>query len=398
MNHFNKSCASDKTPQRRTENSFYAGFFVTIMSGVLLQSAVAQVSVLTYRYDDLQTGWNSSETVLTPAAVGNSGLALQQTVPLDEQVDAQPLLVPGVAVKGQGTHDVVYVATENDTVYAIDAESGSILLSQNLGTPMPNSALTGGPCGNNVMVWRVQTSPRTALVQDSMSPTLPSGQDRGFLTSVSSNGTTTRTAIIWAVARPSHHAAQNVTLVAYDGSDSTSLFSAVAGSWPSSSTNANIVPIVANGRVYVASYKQLAIFGLNGCSACSDRTVALNAPPAPTMPAAPPLAPGEHEVFGIVREIHGFMVAMETRGGEILSVDTRPAARAGGDIVVQPGEAVDLRGALGASGAFEAHVMARAKRLAGAVGTGPLKRQPGQMVADRFPTKNTVQAFRNGWL
>ena len=215
--------------------------------------------------------------------------------------------------------------------------------------------------GNNVIVWRVQTSPRTALVQDSMSPTLPSGQDRGFLTSVSSNGTTTGTAIIWAVARPSHHAAQNVTLVAYDGSDSTSLFSAVAGSWPSSSANANIVPIVANGRVYVASYKQLAIFGLNGCSACSDQTIALNAPPAPTMPAAPPLAPGEHEVFGIVREIHGFMVAMETRGGEILSVDTCPAVRAGGDIVVQPGEAVDLRGALGASGAFEAHVMARAK-------------------------------------
>ena len=129
------------------------------MSGVLLQPAVAQVNVLTYHYHSLRTGWNSSETALTPATVGNSGLALQQTVPLDEQVDAQPLLVPGVAVKGQGTHDVVYVATENDTVYAIDAESGSILLSQNLGTPTPNSAPTGGPCGNNGVVIGIASTP-----------------------------------------------------------------------------------------------------------------------------------------------------------------------------------------------------------------------------------------------
>ncbi len=159
MNHFNKSCARDKTAQRRLANSFYAGLFVTVISGAPLQPAVAQMSVLTYHYDNLRTGWNSSETILTPATVRNSGLALQQTVPLDEQVDAQPLLVPGVAVKGQGTHDVVYVVTENNTVYAIDAASGSILLSQNLGTPVPKSALVGGTCSNNSVVLGIASTP-----------------------------------------------------------------------------------------------------------------------------------------------------------------------------------------------------------------------------------------------
>jgi hypothetical protein len=52
-------------------------------------------------------------------------------VGLDDQVDAQPLFVPGLTIAG-GTHDVVYVATEHNTIYAIDASSGTILKSTNL--------------------------------------------------------------------------------------------------------------------------------------------------------------------------------------------------------------------------------------------------------------------------
>src|ERR1035437_3952368 len=55
---------------------------------------------------------------------------------LDDQVDAQPLLVPGLTIAG-GIHDVVYVATESNTVYAIDASSGAILISKNFGAPVP---------------------------------------------------------------------------------------------------------------------------------------------------------------------------------------------------------------------------------------------------------------------
>lgn len=102
--------------------------------------SLAQVSITTYHYDNNRTGWNQNETVLTPANVASSSFAMLQKVTLDDQVDAQPLVVPGVNITTgnyQGKHDVVYVVTENNTVYAIDAEAGTILLSPNFGKPVP---------------------------------------------------------------------------------------------------------------------------------------------------------------------------------------------------------------------------------------------------------------------
>ena len=104
-----------------------------------MNPATPTESVTTYHYDNYRTGWNPNETILTPTNVNGSSFGLLQTVTLDQQVDAQPLLVPGVNITAgnyQGTHDVVYVVTENDTVYAIDAESGTILLSPNFGPPV----------------------------------------------------------------------------------------------------------------------------------------------------------------------------------------------------------------------------------------------------------------------
>ena len=110
-------------------------------------AAVQAANVTTHHYDNLRTGWNQSETVLTPNAVRGATFGLLASVPLDEQVDAQPLLLTGQNIAG-GLHDVVYVATENDTVYALDAASGAVLLQTSLGTPVPISALPG-QCGNN---------------------------------------------------------------------------------------------------------------------------------------------------------------------------------------------------------------------------------------------------------
>lgn len=93
-------------------------------------------SVTTYHYDNNRTGWNSNETFLTPANVSSSYFGLLHSVTLDELVNGQPLYVHGVNITAgpyQGVHDVIYVATENNTVYAIDAESGTVLLSPNLG-------------------------------------------------------------------------------------------------------------------------------------------------------------------------------------------------------------------------------------------------------------------------
>jgi hypothetical protein len=117
--------------------------------------------------------------------------------------------------------------------------------------------------GSNVIVWRVQTAPKTALIEESMSASLPSGAGQGFFTSVSSNGTQAGSAIVWAVARPNRSGAANLTLLAYNAANSATLFSATAGAWSSNAANANIVPVIANGRVYVGSYKAVTIFGLS---------------------------------------------------------------------------------------------------------------------------------------
>src|SRR5580704_6046336 len=115
----------------------FAGIGLAGIAGVLIlllasaSTVAAQTAVTTYHYDTNRTGWNSSETLLTPANVSSSSFALQTAVKLDDQVDAQPLLVPGVNITAgshQGIYTVVYVVTENDTVYAIDANAGTILL------------------------------------------------------------------------------------------------------------------------------------------------------------------------------------------------------------------------------------------------------------------------------
>jgi hypothetical protein len=108
----------------------------------------AQTAVTTYHNDNYRTGWNSSETTLTPANVNATQFGALATVAVDDQVDAQPLMVPGVNItagKNQGQHDVVYVVTGNDTVYAIDANAGTILLSNHLGSPVKKPL----GCGNN---------------------------------------------------------------------------------------------------------------------------------------------------------------------------------------------------------------------------------------------------------
>ena len=113
-------------------------------------SALAQTSVTTYHYDTYRTGWNNTETTLTPANVGSSSFGLLQNVALDDQVDSQPLVVPGVTITAgtsQGPHDVVYVATEGNTIYAIDVHSGAVLLNPNFGVPVqyPLGCNNNGP-------------------------------------------------------------------------------------------------------------------------------------------------------------------------------------------------------------------------------------------------------------
>jgi hypothetical protein len=110
----------------------------------------AQVS--TYHGDTLRTGWNANETLLTPASVLSGAFKERSVVDVDAQVDAQPLYVGSQAINGQGSHNVVYVVTENNTVYAIDGDSGTVLLQRNFGTPVPIAALPGQCSDNSAFV------------------------------------------------------------------------------------------------------------------------------------------------------------------------------------------------------------------------------------------------------
>ncbi len=594
-------------------------------------------AVTTYHYDNLRTGWNDSESILTAKKVKSGSFGLLHTVALDDQVDAQPLVVPDeTTTRGTmpGKHDVVYVATENDTIYAIDASTGSILFEQSLGTPVatplgcnnngPNVGITGTPVidlaagvmyvvaytsqggvptykihelnlsdltdavppvvvsashlltngtkfafnatyqrqrpalleangniyagfgsfcdfdasksrgwllgwqagsltplaanrlndslssspnnfflsaiwmsgygvaadpsgnvyfvtgnsdpsgttyngvtnvqesvvkvsadltqllsiftpsdvggldqgdvdfgsggvillpslgssvpplaaaagkegtmfllnqndlggynpsynndldakeiggcwcgqsyfaagknavphivasgGNTVTVWRVQTSPNVKLLPKGSSPGLPSGQDPGFFTSVSSHGTR-RGAIIWALARP-QYVPGSMTLFAFKAephhgsSTLETLYQGPAGSWTASNGNANLVPIVANGRVYVASYQQLEIFGMGGTVA---KAGVRHGVPMHAMRGAP------NELTGTLVGISGSILSVRTRTGRTIRVDDSEAAahEQTGDLVV--GRPFNVRGKYDAAGVLHAVAIVRAK-------------------------------------
>ncbi|MGD1089532.1 MAG: pyrrolo-quinoline quinone [Verrucomicrobiota bacterium] len=112
-------------------------------------------NILTYHYDNARDGANTNEVVLTPANVNTNHFFKLFTYTVDGEVYAEPLYMAKVAITGQGTHDVVFVATENDSVYAFDADSnagtnGGLLWHTNLGTAA-TSVLFGTRYHHNVL-------------------------------------------------------------------------------------------------------------------------------------------------------------------------------------------------------------------------------------------------------
>jgi len=87
----------------------------------------AQHNVLTIHNDLARTGQYLTETTLTPSNVSSSTFGKLFQVTLDGVVDAQPLYVGGIPIPNQGTHNVLIVATENDSLYALDADTSSQL-------------------------------------------------------------------------------------------------------------------------------------------------------------------------------------------------------------------------------------------------------------------------------
>jgi len=603
----------------------------------LAATRAPSANLTTYHYDNLRTGWNPNETVLTPAAVGGSQFKIIATAALDDQVDAQPLFMANQLIKGQGTHDVLYVATESNTIYALDAATGAILLQRNLGKPVPQSALPGqcnnnGPnigitgtpvidaaagtlyviaysyehgqqtyrlraldlstlsdkatpavitasgnlsdgstytfnpavsrqraalllangtvyggfasfcdeaadqsrgwvlgwnsntlaplpanhldnalaqspdnffltsiwmsgyglaasaagdiyfvtgnsdysgttydkhlnltesvvqlskdlrkvrsawtpkgkelgwqvldqydldfgsggamllppqsgqtsnllaaagkvgvlyllnsddltngakgnksildhhnmgecwCGSSYFtgadgsgrvvtsggqsgaIWKVVTGANPHLEGEFALPAMATGQDPGFFTSVSSNGTQPGTQIVWAVSRPMSDQDTSISLYAFDASNGTELFSGVAGDWPNTGGNSNIVPAVANGRVYVASNKTVSIFGLSGGAAVKPMLGGRKTPAQ--------LAAGQHEFYGLVTRVEQHSMSVLKRDGTKVTVDIGAAERAHRAAPPAVGHGVMVRGTMGQGGMVMAQVVGHAK-------------------------------------
>jgi hypothetical protein len=99
-----------------------------------LRLAPANVPVLSAHYDAFLSGANTQETVLTPANVNPTNFGRLFNYAVDGYVYVQPLYVPSLAIAG-GTHNVVFAATEHDSVYAFDADGGGLLWQRSFINP-----------------------------------------------------------------------------------------------------------------------------------------------------------------------------------------------------------------------------------------------------------------------
>lgn len=111
-----------------------------LFAALLPTVAGAQVNVLTQHYDNARTGVNLHETALNTRNVNPSSFGKLFERKVDGQLYAQPLVATGLVFPGKGKHDVVFCATEHNSVYAFDADdpkASAPLWHVNLGPSMP---------------------------------------------------------------------------------------------------------------------------------------------------------------------------------------------------------------------------------------------------------------------
>jgi len=97
---------------------------LTCLLLLILPIANAQVAVTTYHNDNYRSGQNVNEVILTPANVNQNSFGRLFSQSVDGAIYTQPLYLPNISIAGQG-HNVVFVATEHDSVYAFDADSNA---------------------------------------------------------------------------------------------------------------------------------------------------------------------------------------------------------------------------------------------------------------------------------
>ena len=164
----------------RKPRSLRRVLFALAGAALLAGPAAAQVAVTTQHNDNGRTGANLAETILTPAKVSAATFGKLFSAKVDGEIYAQPLYLSNVTVPGAGVHNVVYVATMNNTIFALDADKGTTLWTANFGAPVrasdvqcccPDISATVGILGTPVIdpatntiyfVSRNETNPGTA--------------------------------------------------------------------------------------------------------------------------------------------------------------------------------------------------------------------------------------------
>ena len=129
---FNVTAGSSQTVTLSLPTATSSGDYTVTATGTagslthaaqLALTVVGQASITTWHYNNARSGANVSETMLTPSNINSTSFGKIATLPVDGFVVGHPLYLENVNVAGQGLHNVVYVATMHDSVYAFDADS-----------------------------------------------------------------------------------------------------------------------------------------------------------------------------------------------------------------------------------------------------------------------------------
>ncbi len=216
--------------------------------------------------------------------------------------------------------------------------------------------------GSTAMIWGLNTpasSPATLTQQASAK--ISSGQEGGFFTSISSNGEQAGTAVVWAVGRPTQVPGP-LPLYAINPTSGSVIYTANAGQWASGNSNANTVPTIANGHVYVGSNKELTIFGLGGTSKVANNFTNLASNRLSVSSTKPfVLGTDEHAVWGIIRNVSQTEMLLQDRHGALIRVYLTTARAAGNLAEPVVGEAAFAIGKQAEGGALIARNVEHAK-------------------------------------
>jgi hypothetical protein len=142
------------------------GSLVAGLLGVTIPSLPAQtptpVPVLTWRYDLTHAGQNTSETTLTPQNVNVNTFGKLFALPVDSTVYAQPLYVPAITMSDGQVHNVLFVATSNDSLYAFDADSNGGANAKPIWQVSMLTTAHGAGAGATAVPWGDTGSPDVA--------------------------------------------------------------------------------------------------------------------------------------------------------------------------------------------------------------------------------------------